>query len=117
MLKENGVNQNLSSVNTFKVEDTGDKFYYETVKFDQAYEVKFVVHSNIYEESCCINCGYELANSIELPKKFIFNSTVEDVINAYGTPKEQNEYDYESCKNKKNTSCDYFGELEYVKES
>jgi len=92
MLKENNIESNFFRVAGYKVKGTNDNFFYETIKYDEAYEVKFAAHNNLYEEMGCKDCDEQLVSSIELPKGITFNSTVDDVIKAYGEANEKNEY-------------------------
>jgi hypothetical protein len=112
MLKEHNIETNMFRVAGYKVKGTDDNFFYETIKYDSAYEVKFVAHSDLYNNVGCEDCDEQLVSSLELPKGVTFNSTVDDVTKAYGEATEKNEYPDNSYQWSKKTDGEELGGIE-----
>lgn len=80
-------------VNCYEDEDTDDKFEYEIWDWDDSYEVNFSTYNDTYLQYGCEDCDIVLSEYIKLPKGITYNSSIDDVIKAYGQPKEQEEYE------------------------
>ncbi len=112
MLKEKNIENNYFRVAGYKVKGTDDNFFYETIKYDDSYEVEFVAHSDYYEKVGCEDCDEQLVSSLELPKGITFNSTADDVIKAYGEANEKNDYDDNSYQWSEKTDGEKLGGIQ-----
>lgn len=115
MLTENNITRDTVTAYGFKDKSTGDKFNYERNTGDNYYEVEFQTHNSIYEDNGCRSCHVHLSNYVELPKGITYNSTVNDVIKAYGNPDENNDYDDDNYRDNKTTSGGKLGTISATK--
>jgi len=79
---------------TYEDEDTEDRFFYSTIGTEESYSIEFQTYNSKYEDTGCERCRYNMSNYIKLPNNITYDSTIDDVIAAYGEPKSRND-DYE----------------------
>ena len=48
--------------------------------------INFQTHNSLYQELGCEDCDSAMSNYVKLPKNITYDSTINDVINAYGKP-------------------------------
>lgn len=101
----------LFYLNCYEDEVTEDRFDYETSNWDDSYEVIFETYNDTYIENGCEDCDISLSNNIKLPKGIGYSSTIDDVIKAYGEPKEQEDYDDYNYMYNDNTDGEKFGKF------
>ena len=115
MLSETDMESDIMTAYGYRDSKTKDKFYYQRNIGDNYYEVEFDTYNSTYEDNGCLNCGTYLSNYIELPKGITYNSTVDDVLRAYGEPLENKEYLDQNYRYRKNTNGDEFGNFQAIR--
>jgi len=85
-IKNSGYDRDTMHVSVYEDEDTEDKFTYSTMELDESYSIEFETYNSKYEDTGCKRCDVSMSNYIKLPKGVSYESTIEDVINAYGEP-------------------------------
>lgn len=98
MLSENNMTWAMTSgADVYEDKNTKAKFSYGIISGDNYYSVKFNTYSNVFEDACGRAISSALSSYVELPKNITYNSTVDDVIKAYGEPKERRESNNKYC--------------------
>ncbi len=84
-LKENeDIKKILTGLDTYKVKQSGDGFYLSEMSGTDKYEITFTTYTDIFEKNGLHM--YTISKKIKLPKNITYESTVDDVIKAYGEP-------------------------------
>lgn len=85
-IREIGFDSKISSLSRYEDDNTNDEMYYNVYDSDSFYEVRFMTNNTTYQEYGCGDCDNFVSKYVRLPKNITYESTVEDVIKAYGEP-------------------------------
>ena len=76
----------LAGIYKYEDEQTDSYIYYEVKDFEDSLAINFETHNSLYQKLGCEDCDNAMSTYVKLPKNITYNSTMNDVINAYGKP-------------------------------
>lgn len=84
-IEEKGMDKK-TGIYKYEDEQTHSYIYYEVKDFEDSLAINFETHNSLYQELGCEDCDNAMSTYVKLPKNITYNSTMNDVINAYGKP-------------------------------
>ena len=112
-IEEKGMERGMMNLLKYEDEETDSYIYYDVEDYDDSLSINFATHNSIYQDLGCDECDDAMSSYVRLPKNITYDSTIDDVISAYGNPRTNELYQDDSQQYSDNTlTGEKFGKLE-----